>query len=173
MHSQELQPLHRITEGFDNPVPTMRMQLPALGSCRCGDVQFRIIAGPLLTGVCHCRGCQRMSASAYSVSAAIPASGFEVIRGEPAIGGLRNPGQQHFFCPQCMTWMFTRAMPDFVNIRATLLEDTSWYSPFMETWTRTKLPWAATSAVRSYPEFPPMEDYEELIAAFARTQTAS
>jgi hypothetical protein len=108
-----------------------------------------------------------MSSSAYSLSVAIPASGFAVVRGEPVIGGLRNPGQQHFFCPRCMTWMFTKAMPEFVNLRATLLDDTSWFRPFMETWTRTKLPWASTSAVRSYEEFPPMEDYESLIRDFS------
>jgi len=109
-----------------------------------------------------------MSSSAYSLSVAVPASGFAVVRGEPVIGGLRNPAQQHFFCPRCMTWMFTKVMPEFVNVRATLLDDTSWFQPFMETWTRTKLPWASTSAVRSYEEFPPMEDYESLIRDFAK-----
>jgi hypothetical protein len=109
-----------------------------------------------------------MSSSAYSLSAAIPTAGFEVVRGEPVIGGLHDPEQKHFFCPRCMTWMFTRAFPAFVNVRATLLEDTSWFTPFMEAWTRTKLPWATTSAVRSYTEFPPMEDYDELLAAYAK-----
>jgi hypothetical protein len=108
-----------------------------------------------------------MSSSAYSLSAAIPTAGFEVVRGSPVIGGLRNPQQKHFFCPSCMTWMFTKAMPEFVNVRATLLDDTSWFSPFMETWTRTKLPWANTSAVRSYEEFPPADHYEMLIREFS------
>jgi hypothetical protein len=110
-----------------------------------------------------------MSSSAYSLSVAVPTSGFAVVRGSPVIGGLRNPGQQHFFCPSCMTWMFTKAMPEFVNVRATLLDDTSWFRPFMETWTRTKLPWARTSAVRSYEEFPPMDHYENLIREFSKS----
>jgi hypothetical protein len=109
-----------------------------------------------------------MSSSAYSLSVAVPTSGFAVVRGEPVIGGLHNPGQQHFFCPRCMTWMFTKVMPEFVNVRATLLDDTSWFRPFMETWTRTKLPWATTSAIRSYEEFPPMDDYERLIRDFSK-----
>jgi hypothetical protein len=150
-----------------------QLKLPSLGRCRCGGVEFRISAPPILTGVCHCRGCQRMSSSAYSVSVAIPTSGFEVVRGEPVIGGLRDPQQKHFFCPSCMTWMFTRAMPEFVNVRATLLDDTAWFKPFMETWTRTKLSWASTGAVCSYEEFPPPEDYEKLIADFARTSAGA
>jgi hypothetical protein len=145
------------------------VQLPSLGHCRCGDVVFRISAPPLLTMACHCKGCQRMSSSAYSLSAAIPTPGFEITRGEPVIGGLRNPELKHFFCSNCMTWMFTRFQPEFVNIRATLLEDTSWFSPFMETYTKAKLPWVTTPAVHSYAEFPPVEDYPMLLAGFAKT----
>ena len=146
-----------------------RLELPALGQCRCGQVGIRITARPLLTMACHCRGCQRMSASAFSLSAAIPTQGFEVSRGEPVIGGLHDPEQRHFFCPHCMTWMFTRFTPEFVNVRPTLLEDVSWFSPFIETWTRARLPWARTPALHSYPEFPPMEDFGKLIAEFAQT----
>ena len=58
--------------------------LPLDGACRCGRVKIRISAPPLLTMACHCTGCQRMSASAYSLSAAIPSEGFAVTAGEPA-----------------------------------------------------------------------------------------
>lgn len=144
-------------------------QLPALGSCRCGDVGIRISAPPILTMACHCRGCQKMSASAYSLSAAIPTQGFEVIRGQPILGGLRNPEQRHFFCPKCMSWMFTRFLPEFVNIRVTMLENVAWFTPFVETWTRTSLPFAATHAPHSYPEFPPLEEFGRLSTEFSRT----
>jgi hypothetical protein len=118
------------------------------GGCRCGAVRLRITARPLLTMACHCTGCQKMSSSAYSLSAAIPSHAFEVIQGEPVIGGLHG-ATKHYFCGHCMTWMFTR--PDgidfFVNLRPTLLDDPSWFVPYMETWTSEKLPWATTPAV--------------------------
>src|SRR5215471_16041776 len=114
-----------------------QLELPAFGQCRCGEVQLRISAQPIMTMACHCRGCQRMSASAFSLSAAIPTPAFAVTRGEPVLGGLRNPELKHFFCPQCMSWMFTRFMPDFVNVRVTMLDDVSWFHPFVEMWTRT------------------------------------
>jgi hypothetical protein len=145
-----------------------QLTLPILGHCRCGEVQLRISAPPILTMACHCTGCQRMSASAFSLSAAIPTGGFEVTRGEPVLGGLRNPELRHFFCPSCMSWMFTRFLPEFVNVRATMLDDVSWFSPFIETWARTKLPWVTTPAVHSYAEFPPVDDYGMLTAEFAR-----
>jgi hypothetical protein len=142
-------------------------KLPLDGGCRCGRVRLRVSKPPLLTMACHCTGCQRMSASAYSLSAAFPADGFEVIAGEPVIGGMHGPAR-HYFCGYCMSWMFTR--PDgadfLVNVRATMFGDTSWYSPFMETYTSEKLAWATTPALHSYEKFPPMEAYEGLIAEF-------
>jgi hypothetical protein len=146
-----------------------QLKLPATGQCRCGDVQIRISAPPILTMACHCRGCQRMSASAYSLSVAIPSPGFEVVKGETVLGGLRAPELKHYFCPKCMTWMFTRFLPEFVNVRVTMLDDPYWFTPFMESWTSTKLPWVTTPAVHSYPEFPSMEDIPKLTAEFART----
>jgi hypothetical protein len=109
-----------------------------------------------------------MSASAFSLSVAVPAAGFEVTGGEPVLGGMRNPELRHFCCASCMSWMFTRFLPEFVNVRVTMLDDPSWFSPFVETWTRTKLPWVTIPAVHSYEEFPPMEEFPRLVAEFAK-----
>jgi hypothetical protein len=95
-------------------------------------------------------------------------TGLEVVRGETVLGGLRSPELRHHFCPQCLTWLYTQFMPEFVNLRVTMLDDPSWFSPYLETWTSTRLPWAATGAVHAYEEFPPMERYPELLAGFAR-----
>jgi len=142
--------------------------LPMTGECRCGAVQFEITLPPLLTMACHCTGCQKMSSSAYSLSAAIPAEGFAVTQGEPVIGGLHGP-TRHYFCGHCMSWMFTRAegMDWFVNIRPTMLTDTRWFSPFIETFTGEKLSGAETGAAHSFAAFPPMEAYEGLVAEYA------
>ncbi|MBD9373220.1 GFA family protein [Rhizobium sp. ARZ01] len=147
------------------------LKLPLDGACRCGRVKIRISASPLLTMACHCRGCQRMSSSAYSLTAAIPAEGFAVTEGEPVIAGA-NKEAGHHFCPDCMTWMFTRTpgLDFFVGVRPTMLEDTGWYSPFIETCTNAKLPWAKTPAAHSYDTFPAMEEFDGLIAAYAASQ---
>ncbi|MDB5526212.1 MAG: glutathione-dependent formaldehyde-activating [Rhizobium sp.] len=151
-----------------------KLSLPSEGGCRCGRVKIRISKPPLLTMACHCTGCQKMSSSAYSLSAAIPAEGFEVVEGEPVIGGL-HAAAKHYFCGHCMTWMFTR--PDgidfFVNVRPTMLDDPEWFSPFIETWTSEKLPWATTPAKHSYEALPAMDAYEGLIKEYmasGRTQ---
>jgi hypothetical protein len=142
--------------------------LPLEGACRCGRTRIRIAAPPLLTMACHCTGCQRMSSSAFSLSAAIPSAAFSVTQGEPVIGGLRG-SPRHFFCSYCMSWMFTR--PDvteaFVNVRPTMLDDCTWFTPFIETYTSEKLRWAATPAVHSFETFPPMSAYESLVKEYA------
>ncbi|SEU36491.1 GFA family protein [Stigmatella erecta] len=147
-------------------------KLPWEGGCRCGQVRIRVNAMPLLTMACHCTGCQRMSSSAYSLSAAIPSSGFEVTQGEPVIGGLHG-AHRHFFCGYCMTWMFTRpdGMDWFVNLRPTMLDDPRWFTPFIETWTREKLPWASTPAVHSFEALPAMEEFEGLTKAYLASLT--
>jgi hypothetical protein len=146
-----------------------KLTIPQEGGCRCGQVRLKISAPPILTMACHCTGCQKMSSSAYSLSAAIPAEGFEVIAGEPVIGGLHG-ASRHYFCPHCLTWMFTRpeGMDWFVNLRPTMLDDTSGFSPFIETFTGEKLAFAETGAVHSYETYPPMEAYEGLMQEFAQ-----
>lgn len=138
------------------------------GACRCGQVRFQVRGAPLMTMACHCTGCQRMTASAFSLSSLDPATHFAVTTGEPAIGGLHGP-TRHFFCPHCVSWLFTRpaGTDDIVNVRATLLDDAAGYRPSIETFTSEKLSWATTGADHGFAGFPPPERLPDLMAVFA------
>jgi hypothetical protein len=147
------------------------MQDPAQeGGCRCGQVRFRVSGCPVMTMACHCAGCQRMTSSAFSLSALFPSDAFEVTSGTPVIGGLHG-ANRHFFCPYCMSWMFTRPerMEAFVNVRPTMLDDATSFTPFLETYTIDKLPWAATPAVHSFERYPPMEEFPALLAEYVQS----
>jgi hypothetical protein len=116
-------------------------KLPWEGGCLCGGIRFQISAPPLLTMACHCTGYPKLSSSAYSLSIAVPSNGFTVIAGEPVIGGLHRQHQQ-LYCPHCKNWVFTRPHDlDFVNVRATMLDEHHRYAPFVEVSTSEKLPW--------------------------------
>ena len=130
---------------------------------------MQITAPPIVTMACHCRGCQRMTASAFSLSVLVPASGFEVTLGEPVIGGLHGAAR-HFHCEFCKSWLFTRpdGMDGFVNVRATMLDDAGWFVPFVETSTAEALPWAKTGAVHRFPNIPNPEVWGPIVEAFAR-----
>jgi len=99
----------------------------------------------------------------------VPADGFAVTRGEPVIGGLHGADLNHYFCGHCMSWMFTR-IPGmgFVNVRPTMFSDVAWFRPFIETYASTKLPFAQTGAPMSFAAFPPIEDFPDLLSAYAQ-----
>jgi hypothetical protein len=90
------------------------------------------------------------------------------------IGGLHG-ANRHYFCPYCMSWIFTRArgIDQFVNLRPTMLDDASWFEPFIETFTKERLPWASTSAVYSFETFPPVADWAGLMAEYAKQASNS
>lgn len=147
------------------PQPT----LPAEGGCRCGKLRFRVTAPPLMTLACHCRGCQRMTASAFSLTAMVPEDGFGLIAGEPVIGGLHGDGTHHWHCGWCLSWTHTTLEPamSFINVRATMLDDIAWFSPFAETMAAEKLAWVDLPVRHSFAGFPPPERYGSLLAEFA------
>lgn len=141
------------------------------GECRCGKIQFEVTSKPMITMACHCKGCQKMTCSAFSLSSLFPSANFAITSGDPVIGGVHG-GTRHFFCDHCMSWLFTRpeGLDDFVNVRATLLEDSHDFKPFIESYLDERLPWAATGAVHSFNKFPPQELFPQLLKEFAEQQ---
>lgn len=133
----------------------------------CGQSRMRISIAPMITMACHCRGCQQMSASAFSLTALVPADGFAVTQGTPQIGALH--GQNHYlYCAYCLNWLYTApAGRPFVNVRPVLFDVPLWRTPFVETCVDEKLPWAATPAQHSFGQYPPPEQYASLTAAYA------
>ncbi len=138
------------------------------GQCRCGAVRFEAQGAPLVTMACHCHGCQRMSASAFSLSSLYPAEAFEVVQGETVRGGLKT-GPNHSFCPSCMSWLYTvpEGMDAFINVRSTLFERAREHRPYMETYRVEGLEWAETGAPRRYETVPGDEEFGELMAGYA------
>ena len=147
-------------------------KLPAGGTCRCTTVRFEILAAPLMTVACHCIDCQKMSSSAFSLTAMIPADGFHILEGEPEEKSLPGSVRHHYFCPDCMTWLFTRleGVHDRINVRPTLCDDASWVKPFVETMTKEKLSWVTTPAAYSFEAFPSPEEFQFVMDKYSLHQ---
>ena len=139
------------------------------GQCRCGGVRFSAEGPPLVTMACHCRGCQRMSASAFSLSSLYPADRFSVTEGEPVRGGLKT-GPSHMFCGACSTWLYTvpEGMDAFVNVRSAMFESAAEHRPFVDTYRSEGLAWASSGAPKSYEAVPADEEFGDLIGAYAQ-----
>lgn len=109
-----------------------------------------------------------MTASAYSLSVAVPATGFEIVQGAPVIGGLHG-ASRHYHCPHCKSWLFTRpeGLDELVNLRASMLDDHAWFVPFVETSRAEGYPWANTGAAHSFAGMPGPAEFGPLVAEFA------
>lgn len=141
------------------------------GACRCGRVQMEITAPPVLTFLCHCTGCQKMSSSAFSLTAKIPADSFAVTNGDPVIGGMHaNP--KHYYCPHCKSCLYStlKGQGSTVNVRMTLFDDLKSFRPFIELHLSEKLPWVQPSAPRTYDKAPTVADLAGLLKDYAEWQ---
>nr|WP_269450166.1 MULTISPECIES: GFA family protein [unclassified Sphingomonas] len=128
-----------------------------------------------MTHACHCRGCQIMTASAFSLTVAVPSAAFNIVEGNPVPGGLRNPKEPYMHCDWCKAWVFTKKEPDagYINVRAMMLDDPSWFEPFIEVWTSEKLSWASTPAKHGFAKEPDMSAYPSLLREFAASDIGS
>jgi hypothetical protein len=145
-------------------------KLPWNAACLCGGVRMRVTAPPRVALACHCRGCQKLTSGPYSLTLMLPEAGFEVVEGETVLGALHRPEARQHYCPRCMGWLYTTAevLGGHVNFRPTLLEDASWVVPFVDCMTDEKLSGVVSGARRSYPGWPPLEDYQALMDAYSR-----
>jgi hypothetical protein len=86
-----------------------------------------------------------MTGGAYSVSSFYSGQRFSVTQGQTVRGGMKT-GPDHEFCPECMSWMFTRAeeIQGFVNVRSTMFEDAALHRPYVEMFRAEALPGAAS-----------------------------
>lgn len=141
---------------------------PFEGSCLCGSVQVRLRASPLLTLACHCRDCQKLCASAYSLTTMFPRDGFSCT-GPLIHGGLGASGRVHSFCEACLSFVYSQigGADQRINLRTSVLDDAAFFPPYVELMTAEKLPWVTVPVVRSYVQYPEtlaevqslMEDY--------------
>lgn len=117
------------------------------GRCLCGSISYVGDADPILTGVCHCRDCQRQTGTAASVVVAVPAGSLQ-IRGD-TLTSVATVGEEHgtntnrHFCGACGSPIVSRvdAMPDIEFIKAGTLDDASWLAPTIEFYCRSAQPW--------------------------------
>lgn len=147
------------------------LTLPATGRCRCGALTFEVTAPPLATSACHCPGCQRMTGSAFSLTVMVPADGFRVTGGEAIAGGLRG-GTRHMHCSDCLSWVYTlpEGVDFLVNVRNPMLDAPPRQVPFLETYLSTAMPFARLGAPHGFETFPPEDQLEPLLTAYAESR---
>ena len=54
------------------------MDLPQTGGCQCGKIRYEITEAPQSVYACHCRDCQRLTSSAFSMGVVVPETAFKL-----------------------------------------------------------------------------------------------
>lgn len=120
--------------------------LPWPGTCQCGSTRYRVTAPPFGLHACHCQECQKLTASAFSMSMPMARDSLE-IDWEP-LGSFTRKGDSGndlvgHFCKGCGNRIFHSIphAPDVIVLKPGTLDDTSWLVPASQIWTRRKQPW--------------------------------
>ena len=125
------------------------MNLPFTGGCVCGATRYERSAEPLAMVNCHCRDCQRLTSSAFSMGVVVPEAAFKLSGIEPRpLQRLADSGRTsiRWVCPDCGSWIAGPARDGLVRIRAGTLDNTSWLRPTRHIWVRSKQPWVVFGA---------------------------
>lgn len=143
------------------------------GQCQCGACRYRVVGEPLLVFVCHCKECQRQSASAFGMGLWCRVEERDV-SGALVTWTRQTPGGRSMdcqFCPQCGSRLFhqLRDQSTILSIKPGTLDDTRWLRPGAHIWADSAQCWFELD-----PDVPASAgnpaDFAPLIEAWQRQQ---
>lgn len=122
---------------------------PALGSCTCRQIRYRITETPLFVHCCHCRWCQRETGSAFALNAMIESDRLELLEG--AVEIIDTPsnsgkGQRIARCPKCQVavWSHYAGAGEQISfVRVGTLDEPERFPPDIHIFTESKQPWVS------------------------------
>jgi hypothetical protein len=130
------------------------------GRCQCGEVRYESVGDVVALYICHCRECQKQSASAFGMSLEVPSAGLRVTRGTPKFWGRGTDTGKRIrcaFCPNCGSrlWHESEGPAETLTIKAGSLDEPVDISTAIHIWTCRMLPGTTIPAgARQYPKEP-------------------
>jgi hypothetical protein len=121
------------------------------GRCLCGKISYDFPNAPTMTGVCHCKNCQRQAGSAFSTLAGVPKAEFNMT-GEPMLylDSATKSGNQveRYFCGHCGSPIYSLipSQPETLFLKTGTMDDTSGFEPQFHAWCSTKQDWVDLAA---------------------------
>jgi hypothetical protein len=121
------------------------MKYPINGSCQCGGVTYQLFEPPLAIVACHCKQCQKLSTSAFSITAMVDSKAV-AFRGQmkewSRIGSSGNTSTAKL-CPTCGNhiYHFNPSDPSRIMLKPSTLSDTSIINPTIHVWVSEKQEW--------------------------------
>lgn len=121
------------------------MKYPINGSCQCGQVTYTLKEPPIAIAACHCKQCQKLSTSAFSISAMVAANALEVNGELKEWKRTADSGNETVakLCSVCSNHIYhaSPARPAHVMLKPSTLDDTSAIEPTIHVWVKEKQNW--------------------------------
>lgn len=114
------------------------------GGCQCGRVRYELGRPPHEIYVCHCRECQKQSASAFGISVMVLSAHVQLLAGR--LESWTRPTDSGksltcFFCPACgsRVWHGDKDLDDEISIKGGSLDEPVDLIDAIHIWTSRKL----------------------------------
>lgn len=121
------------------------MKFPVEGGCQCGEVTYKLLREPDLVVACHCKACQKLSTSAFSITAMVNADDVEFSGEMAEWSRAADSGNTSTarFCKTCGNRMyhFNPSEPDKIKLKPANLVDTGFINPTAHIWVSEKQDW--------------------------------
>ena len=123
-----------------------KVSFPQSGGCACGGLRYELSAPPLMIYNCHCKNCQKITGSGFTVAATVFENALRFTRGEAKrVEWAADSGNERYglFCGNCGSRIVNGMKPTngMLSLRAGTFDDTSWVEPVGDIWTRSAQPW--------------------------------
>jgi hypothetical protein len=115
------------------------------GGCQCGAVRYELAGTPHETYVCHCRECQKQSASAFGISVMARSADVRLLSGKLERWSRATDGGRTlpcYFCATCGTrvWHGDKDHAQEISLKGGTFDQPVDLHRAIHIWTRRKLP---------------------------------
>ena len=123
-----------------------RLSMPQLsGGCLCGSIRFELSGDPVVSRICWCRDCQKISSNG-TVNVIFPTSAIEITGKTSEYTSVADSGNhvRRRFCPTCGSHLFAdnTGRPGLTVVRVGTLDEPSSISPNANIWASRAPAWA-------------------------------
>src|SRR5262245_50425565 len=115
------------------------------GGCQCGQVRYVLSEPPVQVFICHCRECQKQSASAFGISAVVKRTNLRLSAGN--VQQWSRPTDSGrvldcFFCPSCGSrlWHVSQEPSDSISLKGGSLDEPLNVASATHIWTSRRVP---------------------------------
>ncbi len=118
------------------------MSAKFLGSCRCGDLKFRLQEAPLFVHACHCLHCKRKTGSSFGLTCIVLEQDILITQGN-VLKEKESPRTTAFLCSSCNTTIYktNTAFEVTAWLQPNCLEDLRLLHIGAHIWVKRRDPW--------------------------------